>query len=423
MNTRHFSGWSLWAIVIVLPLMLADEPTHQGQFDDMQTGGAASEKSLRLQNTVSQKTSIIKRNPSAARSIHERWSPAAGSNGLAGDLSIEAALSPDVSETFDYVIIVPDATFIPSMNTLVAWKEQIGFHVRIVTLEDIISLYPGSIDDAERIWNFLHDRYPPLKWGIRYVLLVGDIDRIPMRFLFPDGSLLQGDGYGSDYYYANLDVADWDLDNDLRWGEFTHDQLDFHAEVLVGRLPINDLATLTNISNQIVAYEQALGSWKRNGLLVHGVYDYVTQTSKTDTANLAEHLRSDFFNYYGWTTTRLYEGEGISPSTFISDTRISDPNYIPLLDPNRYGVINLTMHGAGNFMESKVWLIDVDNEEQLAGAMGRVFGDRQLAESLGENARETVKAKHDISNIADAYIALYMNLQAVELGKTTDGIS
>jgi hypothetical protein len=55
--------------------------------------------------------------------------------------------------------------------------------------------------------------------------------------------------------------------------------------------------------------------------------------------------------------------------------------------------------------------------------MGRVLGDRQLAESLGRNARETVKAKHDISKIADAYIALYINLQAVERVKATNGIS
>jgi glycosyltransferase involved in cell wall biosynthesis len=68
-------------------------------------------------------------------------------------------------------------------------------------------------------------------------------------------------------------------------------------------------------------------------------------------------------------------------------------------------------------------LVDIDNEEQLAGAMGRVLGDRQLAGYLGKNARETVKARHDMGKIADAYIALYMNLQAHERVKATDGIS
>jgi glycosyltransferase involved in cell wall biosynthesis len=88
-------------------------------------------------------------------------------------------------------------------------------------------------------------------------------------------------------------------------------------------------------------------------------------------------------------------------------------------------VVSTRVGGSKDLIENGVngLLVDADNEEQLAGAMGRVLGDRQLAESLGRNARETVKAKHDISKIADAYIALYINLQAVERVKATNGIS
>jgi glycosyltransferase involved in cell wall biosynthesis len=88
-------------------------------------------------------------------------------------------------------------------------------------------------------------------------------------------------------------------------------------------------------------------------------------------------------------------------------------------------VISTRVGGSKDVIQDGVngLLVDVDQEEELADAMGRVLGDRQLAESLGRNARETVKAKHDISKIADAYIALYMNLQAVERVKATNGIS
>jgi glycosyltransferase involved in cell wall biosynthesis len=88
-------------------------------------------------------------------------------------------------------------------------------------------------------------------------------------------------------------------------------------------------------------------------------------------------------------------------------------------------VISTRVGGSKDLIQDGVngLLVDIDNEEQLAGAMGLVFGDRQLAESLGKNARETVKAKHDISKIADAYIAFYKNLQAVEQVKATNGIS
>jgi len=88
-------------------------------------------------------------------------------------------------------------------------------------------------------------------------------------------------------------------------------------------------------------------------------------------------------------------------------------------------VVSTRVGGSKDLIQDGVngLLVDVDNEEQLAGAMGRILGDRQLAESLGKNARATVKARHDIGKIADAYIALYMNLQAVERVKATDGIS
>jgi hypothetical protein len=323
-----------------------------------------SQESIPLRLVSSYEPTALEQSSSTRSSAAKPQLPSPGFIDAALNPSIEDELSPDAGETFDYVIIVPDMPFVTSMNPLKAWKEQIGFHVKVVTLTDILGLYPTKIDNAERIWYFLHDRYLPLDWGIRYVLLVGDIDRIPMRYLFPDGASLSGNGYGTDYYYANLDVSAWDLDNDSRWGEFTQDQLDLHAEVLVGRLPFNNPSTLLAISNQIVAYEQAIGSWKRQGLLVHGIMDYPSRTSKTDMALLAEMLRADFFTPYGWTTTRLYEGEGISPSTYVSDTRINQSNYENRLGINRHGVINIAMHGARNSMVSNVWAVDADNDNQ-----------------------------------------------------------
>ena len=82
-------------------------------------------------------------------------------------------------------------------------------------------------------------------------------------------------------------------------------------------------------------------------------------------------------------------------------------------------------HGGKDLIEDGVngLLVDADNEEHLAGAMGRVLGDRQLAAALGKNARETVTAKYDIGNIAEAYIVLYRNLLAEKRVTATDGIS
>lgn len=254
MNARFLFNWRLWLFIAVFPFMLATDVLHQEQLIYRHEGSPESKTSFPLRKSAYQAKSLHQRFASTNYSNNGQLSLATGSSQPMDDSSLEVELSPNTPETFDYVIIIPDVSFAASMNPLKVWKEQIGFHVKIVTLTDIISLYPSGIDDADRIWNFLHDRYLPLNWGIRYVLLVGDIDQIPMRFLFPDGGWLEGNGYGSDYYYANLDVDDWDLDKDLRWGEFKDDKLDLHAEVLVGRLPFNNTRTTIEPTPTIVVY-------------------------------------------------------------------------------------------------------------------------------------------------------------------------
>ena len=230
-----------------------------------------------------------------------------------------------VDEMGNYVIIVPDNSYVNAVAALKAWKEQLGFTVRVVTLPTIYGLYSG--DNAERIWQYLHDRYPPNQWGIRYVLLVGDLDRLPMRMLYPDGKPDDGAAYGSDFYYANLSMANWDLDGDNRWGEFTQDHLnqDYHAEVLVGRLPFSNPAIVQTVVSNTVAFEQDISGWKRQALLAHGIMDYGSAEDPThaDMATLAQRLIQDFLTPFGWTVTTEYETgrhlpHGVHPQPMLS---------------------------------------------------------------------------------------------------------
>ena len=259
-----------------------------------------------------------------------------------------------VEPRYDYVIVVPGNDQVNAVTPLKDWKEQIGFSVKVETMTDIMASYTG--DTAERLWSFLHDHYLVEDWGIRYVLLVGDVDQIPMRFLYPD----VGNAYGTDYYYAKLSTTDWDLDNDRRWGEFTDDSLDTTPDVIVGRLPFNTYATIQDIANAIVAFEQDIGGWKRNALLAHGTLDYHTLNAKTDTAIVAEQLTQDYFTPYGWTVTTLYEEGGISPSVYTPTLQLSQANYTTSLGGGQYGVVNLLAHGNPGNMTSFTWSADVN---------------------------------------------------------------
>ena len=313
------------------------------------------------------------------------------SGSLAGPVQGRSAIesAPDIlaEEDFDYVVIVPTSGQVTALNNFKTWKEQIGFRVKIVTLTEIYNNYPNG-DNAERIWNFLHDHY--LNWGIRYVLLVGDIDQIPMRYLYPDGNPNDGSAYGTDYYYANLDVDDWDIDNDNRWGEFSQDSLDTHAEVFVGRIPFNNAATIQSIADSIVAFERDITGWKRNALLTHGFMDITNASTKTDNAVLAEMLLDDIFDPYAWTTTKLYEQSGLLPSAFPSDNDLDQTNFGNACGLDTQSVVNVVAHGYDNGpgMASLFWAVDANNN-----------GVMETAPPLSEHAFSDVSTAGDILSL------------------------
>jgi hypothetical protein len=115
-----------------------------------------------------------------------------------------------------------------------------------------------------------------MDWGIEYVLLVGDCDRVPMRYCFPNpnnhdfdlANVYNGE-VPTDYYYADLSYSDeesWDSDNDGFYGEFKDDNPDFLAEVYVGRIPTSDEERVTYTLNKFVTYESDTSDWKNNVL-------------------------------------------------------------------------------------------------------------------------------------------------------------
>lgn len=260
---------------------------------------------------------------------------------------------------YNYLIIVRDNTMRGAIVNFKNWKEKLGFGVKVVTLDSIFTHVNGG-DDPERIWNFLQQNYSGENWGIRYVLLIGDIDVLPMRFLCPNNN---GWPYSSDFYYANL-TQNWDVDNDNRWGEPNDDNLDATPDVLVGRIPSNSPMTVTSILNNYMSFEQNTGAWKRHALFSMGVMDY-NSSGKTDCAVLGEnHLKKTIFNPRGWTYTTQYERDGISPSTFTSTEALSDNNFIGELGPQKNGIVNAVAHGSPGGMAGHVWFQDINGDGQ-----------------------------------------------------------
>jgi len=151
----------------------------------------------------------------------------------------------------DFVIITLDSLESAVMS-IVNWETAKSRTVKVVNISWIDLNYEG-FDLAEKIRNFLRDKYPSEDWGIEDVLIVGHWDDIPMR-LTSQQINMNYNKPETDYYYAELSFPDsesWDIDDDHFYGE-NSDPIDFYGEVNVGRIPWSDPEIVENICEKSV---------------------------------------------------------------------------------------------------------------------------------------------------------------------------
>ena len=237
--------------------------------------------------------------------------------------------------TNDFVIITLDS-LTSSVIPLENWETAKGRNVEVVTTSWINSNYAGY-DLAEKMRNFLREKYPSGEWGIEHVLLVGDYDDVPMRRCWQDL------GYGkpeTDFYYAELSLPDdqsWDTDADHRYGEDS-DPIDFYAEVNVGRIPWSDPTTVLHICQKSAAYEQNNDPAFKKNILLLGAFFW----PNTDNAVLME-AKVDKSWMQDWTMTRMYEQ---GHSSYPMDYDLTNSNVVSVWSTGSYAFVNWAGHGS-----------------------------------------------------------------------------
>ena len=300
-----------------------------------------------------------------------------------GWYSVSGTQSSVRQERWSYLILVRNATMRDTLASFKQWKEHLGNGVRIDRLDSIYASVNGR-DNAERIWEFLRQHYE--QWGVRYVLLVGDVDVLPIRFLFPSNTAW---AYASDHYYAKLSTV-WDVDGDGRWGEFQDDNFDATPDLLVGRIPYNQPDVVYRISQSIIAFEKDIGPSKQKALMAMGTLDYVTSTDKTDAGVLGEYLKTNILDPYSFSATTLYEQGGIAPSQYASTASLSEANYRSSVTFSGQGIVNLKAHGGSDGMQSIRWLSDINgnNRCDAQGELG--FNNYSSNGQLPDSVRSIV---------------------------------
>ncbi|MCD6542835.1 MAG: hypothetical protein J7K38_05920 [Thermoplasmata archaeon] len=184
------------------------------------------------------------------------------------------------TSNYDLMIIAP-SNFVPALERLAKYKDSRGIKTEIVSLEEIYSKYSGY-DEAEKIKKAIKNEVE--NNGIRYVLLVGSIDKLPIRkthFIrkwenqYHNLTLLT-DLYYSDIYDADGKFCSWDSNGNGKYGEMFYgvegedDEIDLYPDVYLGRLACKNVLEVNVVVNKIIQYESRTGNWFKRLLVIGG---------------------------------------------------------------------------------------------------------------------------------------------------------
>ncbi len=164
------------------------------------------------------------------------------------------------------------------LTAFLAQKRE-RYDTELVRLSTAIAPTPSttSADDAERLKRFLFTRW---KSGTSSVLLIGDADIMPVRYMCLDRVTAPAFDYAfypCDLYYADVAKADASFDDwngatsDFHAAYFgevrgeknksdpmNYDQISYIPELALGRWPVSTPAQLKTVIDKTITYEKAV---------------------------------------------------------------------------------------------------------------------------------------------------------------------
>jgi len=163
------------------------------------------------------------------------------------------------ADRIDWLLVTP-RDLAPAFAPLVQHRRETGLAAEVVFLEDVKAdalLGGGDLPERlRRLVRLLHERY-----GLRYLLLGADSNRLPSRMLpFPikGEKVHYGEPYAGDAYFGCLD-GEWNRDGDARFGEAEpgdSDEPDVTHEVHVGRAPVETPREVEAFVRKVLLYER-----------------------------------------------------------------------------------------------------------------------------------------------------------------------
>jgi hypothetical protein len=188
-------------------------------------------------------------------------------------LALALALTHGIAAAEGLLVVAPRALS-ESLTDFIAYKKT-HLPTELIILEDALGAAKGA-DDAEKLKRFVFEKWKAGK--VDYVLLAGDADVLPVRYMVLDRVRPEAFNYSfypSDLYYADLakkDGAfeDWNAQHDdfhagyygevrgekNKDGVINFDAVDYLPEIAVGRWPVSTPEQARALATKSIAAEK-----------------------------------------------------------------------------------------------------------------------------------------------------------------------
>lgn len=260
------------------------------------------------------------------------------------------------------LILAPDE-FMSKLVPLERFKDGSGRPTTLLSLAYVYNNYSGK-DTPEQIKKCIADYEK--NHGVRYVMLVGDCDKFPVRYLCRDATVPKGfqpgDLYYADLYKSNGSFDNWDGNGNGLYGQLDEnsvnnniDQVDWHPDVSVARLPASNATELAVYVEKILRYEMETidSGWFKNALLLTGNWDQDVVTKDFIANNYLTAF--NVIKYYHTTVWQQYPVPPNSPAAVVDS--ILDLRAAPITNYINQGVGFLNHYGHGA-IDDFSWVYD-----------------------------------------------------------------
>jgi hypothetical protein len=274
---------------------------------------------------------------------------------IAGGALLPSGAAQQQAEADDAAfLVVAPRDLCDSLSAYLAHKRG-QLATRLVVLETVLTAQDGA-DDPERLKRYLYAAWRAR--GTRYVLLVGDADTLPVRYMVLDRVTPAACDYAfypSDLYYADVAKPDGSFDgwNARRdgfhagyFGEvrgeknkqdpINFDRIDYRPELAVGRWPVSTPDEVRTVATKTIRYEQTIRENRHPGArraALFAVGGWVDARGRMD--RMAEMLPA------GWTVEKRY----YSDDPHNPDTPPPDEGQLVALINAGVGLLLHTGHG------------------------------------------------------------------------------